>query len=283
MVKSRVIERQGGRVLVSVGDEIVDVGIRGRLKLDKRLLAGDYVSLEQSDGIWLIREILPRINELRRPALANVDQVLIVMSAHRPEFSGTLVDRLIFLVVQQGIRPVIVLTKSDLAHADDPIYHAYDDYRQAGYDILMTDKTTPVAALASLFADKVSVLAGQSGVGKSSLLNRLDLDLDLETQEISEALGRGKHTTTRTRLFPIAGGWVADTPGFSSLDFSHIHRADLRDCVPDFQPYVGMCRFSDCLHVQEPGCLIKQLVAEGKLSKQRYTHYVQCLDLCTKE
>ena len=141
--------------------------------------------------------------------------------------------------------------------------------------------TTPedIIIAESILKDKVSVLSGQSGVGKSSLLNRIDADLELNTQEISKALGRGKHTTRHNQLYRIADGWIADTPGFSSLSFANLDLIDFSQRIPDFVPYEGQCKYRDCLHIHEPGCTIKQKVEEKAISLKRYQHYVDCVSL----
>ncbi len=253
----------------------------GKLRLGKKPLVGDIVDVQLYDEQYCIEGIAERKNELYRPAIANVDQALIVMSAVDPLFSNVLVDRLIFLICYYDIEPVIVITKMDLVKEDDPVYQYIEDYRKSGYQVLLQGKDFDLTELKENLKGKVSVLAGQSGVGKSSLLNKLDESFALHTQEISKALNRGKHTTRHTELYEVAGGWLADTPGFSSLDFSRLDGRTLAGKIPDFQ-IEGQCRFNDCRHVNEPDCVIRQGVEEGRISKLRYKNYVDVLSLCNQ-
>ena len=244
----------------------------GKVRLDKKPLVGDHVLVEEFDSKFGIQKILERKNSLIRPAIANVDQALIVMSAFEPDFSTTLVDRLIFLISYANIQPVICVTKMDLVKENDPIFDAIEDYRNSGYEVYTTGKDFDETEIIECFKDKITVLTGQSGAGKSSLLNRINPDFQLNTQETSKALGRGKHTTRHCQLFKIGSGWVADTPGFSSLDFSRIDLLELKDKVHDFQ-IEDQCKFRDCVHINEPDCAVKRYVNDGKISSVRYQNY----------
>ena len=244
----------------------------GKVRLDKKPLVGDHVLVEEFDSKYGIQKILERKNSLIRPAIANVDQALIVMSAFEPDFSTTLVDRLIFLISYANIKPVLCVTKMDLVKPNDPIYESIEDYRKSGYEVYTTGKDFDESEIIECFADKITVLTGQSGAGKSSLLNRINPDFQLHTQETSKALGRGKHTTRHCQLFKIGSGWVADTPGFSSLDFSRIDLIELKDKIEDFQ-IEEPCKFRDCVHINEPDCAVKRYVEEGKISSIRYENY----------
>ncbi len=252
----------------------------GKLRLGVKPVVGDVVEVEHLDDKWVIQSVLERRNILKRPLVSNVDQALIVMSALEPDFSYTLVDRLIFLVAVEGIEPIIVVNKTDLVDASF-IDEVTKEYAGHGYKMVLTNRNDDASDMLVLFKDKITVLAGQSGVGKSSLMNRLDASLSINTQEISKVLGRGKHTTRHNELFYLGDGWVADTPGFSSLDFSHLTKLELAQAVPDFSD-LEPCRFRDCLHQSEPGCNVKIALEQGKLSKIRYEHYIECLEL-TKE
>jgi len=275
------------RIVSNRYDVIADDGQRltcgaaGRLRLGVSPVVGDLVSCQLQAGQGQIVAISPRRNQLIRPAIANVDQAMIVMSAVDPDFSPVLVDRLVFLISYQDIEPVIVVTKMDLAPADHPVHAAIADYRAGGYQVILTGRELELDAVRGALKGRITVLAGQSGVGKSTLLNRLDPQLALATQAISQALGRGKHTTRHTELYPVAGGWLADTPGFSSLDFSHVDALTMAQKIRDFQG-VGSCRFLDCRHLQEPGCAVKQGVAQGRVSAQRYQDYVEAAAMCNQ-
>lgn len=254
----------------------------GKLRLGKKPIVGDYVMVETLDNRLVIQEVLERKNQLIRPLIANIDQALVVMSALEPDFSYTLVDRLIFLIAYESIEPVIVISKSDLI-TDEQLQAIVNEYEPYGYRVVCTGQSLSTDSLEAILKDKVSVLSGQSGVGKSSLLNRIDAELKLNTQEISKALGRGKHTTRHNQLYRIADGWIADTPGFSSLSFSNLDPLDFSQRIPDFKPYEGHCKYRDCLHIHEPGCTIKQKVDEKAISLTRYQHYVDCIKLIKEE
>jgi ribosome biogenesis GTPase len=209
-----------------------------------------------------------------RPLIANVDQALVVMSALKPEFSSVLVDRLCILIRAAGIEPVLIVTKLDLIVTDDPLYRTLREYRDGGMRVVEVGRDRPIDDLLSVLEGKISVLTGQSGVGKSSLVNRLDLKFDLETQEISKALGRGKHTTRHVQLHEAGGGWIADTPGFSSMDFTQLEPDLMENYISEFIPFLGKCRFRNCRHDNEPDCAIKQAVNEKKIPQTRYDNYL---------
>lgn len=271
-----------GRVIKVISNryEVLDLSGRrnlcvamGKLRKGMSPVVGDMVEFERFADQIGIQRILPRHNELRRPAVANVDQAVIIMSCKDPDFSSALVDRLIFLICYAGIKPVLCVTKADLIFDDDPVYEQIEDYRKSGYDVYISGKNFEQEEVKAIFADKISVLTGQSGAGKSSLINRLEPSFTLQTQEISKALGRGKHTTRHCELHPVCGGWIADTPGFSSLDFSGMDVSRLAESIPDFKEYLGMCRFRNCIHINEPDCAIQEGVRMKFISASRYAHY----------
>ena len=280
-MKGRIIRLISNQyqVLLENG-QIVDAMARGKLRLGMTPLAGDIVEVEQLEDKFGIEKIYERTNFLKRPPIANVDQALIVMSCSEPNFSTMLVDQLIFLISLADIEPLILITKMDLAQENERIYGHIEDYRSSGYQVLLSSKENTeeeLAEIAGALKGKITVLSGQSGVGKSSFLNKLAPDFNIKTQEISKSLGRGKHTTRHVELHEVAGGWVADTPGFSKLDFTTVDKSELAESIHEFKPYIGKCRFRDCLHDREPGCAVKEAVESGELSKVRYQHY---LDIC---
>ncbi len=256
----------------------VDAIVMGKVRLQMIPCTGDLVEADEIDGKYVIQKILPRRNHLIRPFVANVDQALIVMSVKDPDFSSVLVDRLSFLIVNAGITPLLCVTKTDLgmsAECEEQIR----EYEAGPMQVVRTSKSSLDPSLAGILAGKVTVLTGQSGAGKSTLLNTLEPSFRLATQEISKALGRGRHTTRHNELHPVAGGLVADTPGFSSLDFSRMSASDLAESVQEFRPYLGTCRFNDCVHQNEPGCSVKAAVEAGNIPERRYRNYLAVLKM----
>ncbi|MBR2595275.1 MAG: ribosome small subunit-dependent GTPase A [Solobacterium sp.] len=278
-MKARIVKiiSKNYQVLTDAGERL-DALVMGKVRLQTVPLAGDEVEIEQIDGRWAIQKVLPRRNRLIRPAVANVDQAIIVMSVRDPDFSTALVDRLSFLIVHAGVQPLLCVTKTDLGIPDD-VEKAIREYEQGPMQVIRTRKDVLEPQLADILKDKISVLTGQSGAGKSTLLNGLNPDFHLATQEISKALGRGRHTTRHNELHEVAGGLVADTPGFSSLEFNHMSLDDLAWSVLEFQPYLGHCRFNDCMHMDEPGCAVKQAVEAGIIPQIRYDNYLSIAKL----
>lgn len=270
-----VIKIISSQYTVATEEGIITAVAAGKLRKDRKPVVGDQVIVEQVQDSWRIEKISPRRNELLRPRVANVDQALVVTSCKDPDFSPRLLDRLLFLVELADVKPVILLTKTDLVSSGrlQEIRELLDKYRDCGLTVLESCPGSSDDELAKILKGNISVLCGQSGAGKSSLLNRLDPDFHLRTQEISKALGRGKHTTRHCELHHVAGGLVADTPGFSSLDFSRLDLSRLDKKITAFRPWLGQCRFSDCRHVNEPDCAIKQAVAEGRIPEILYEDY----------
>ncbi len=276
MKQGRIIKVISNQYTIYSPEEAVVATPRGRMRKGEKPLAGDIVNYETIEGSERIDSILPRRNRLLRPAVCNVDQALIVTSLKDPDFSSRLLNRLIFLVVLCDIEPVICITKSDLLtpQEKEKIDQELEWYRKAGYRVFVSNPGSDDEELKELLKGRISVLCGQSGAGKSSLLNRLDPTFHLQTQEISKALGRGKHTTRHCELHPVAGGLVADTPGFSSLDFTRMDVSSLASRLIDFAPYLEEgCRFTDCIHVDEPDCIIKENVKNGNINPTLYEDY----------
>ncbi|MCI5773327.1 MAG: ribosome small subunit-dependent GTPase A [Erysipelotrichaceae bacterium] len=247
----------------------------GKVRLQMAPYVGDIVEVCQYDDKYAIEKIYERKNYLIRPAVANIDQLIIVMSAKDPDFSETLVDRISFLATYAKIKCVLCITKVDLIDDVSDIVAKYEKIME----VVTCDKYHVAEALQQIIGHKISVLTGQSGVGKSTLLNTINPEFKLVTQEISKALNRGKHTTRHCELHQVLNGWVCDTPGFSSLDFSHMEADELAQSVIEFIPHLGDCKFNDCLHVNEPGCKIKSLVANGEIAQSRYDNYLSVLKM----
>ncbi|EOT40070.1 MULTISPECIES: ribosome small subunit-dependent GTPase A [Enterococcus] len=256
---------------------------RGRGNFRKRKLTplvGDWVEFESSnltDGYIL--DLLPRKNELVRPPVANIDLGIVVISMVEPAFSYNLLDRFLVNLEYKDIEPVIYLSKLDLLTDKQQLENVKAVYNAIGYEVIAfeSDKANK-DALEKLFHDKLSVFMGQSGAGKSTLLNKIRPDLDLATAAISNYLGRGKHTTRHVELLEIGGGLVADTPGFSSLEFQDITSQELPRMFPEFVKAAPFCKFRECQHVNEPGCEVKHRVESGEIAPTRYANYLQFLE-----
>ncbi|MCR5073017.1 MAG: ribosome small subunit-dependent GTPase A [Clostridiales bacterium] len=277
MSTGRIIRGIGGfyYVLPDAGEPVVECKARGHFrKSGISPVVGDLVVYaDQKEGHSSIEKILPRKNLLIRPSVANIDQLLIVVSASAPAPDWQLVDKLIIQAVPTGIKPVLILNKSDAA--DERIVRAFEqDYVPWFQTAVVSARTgTGKEQLADILKDRVSCFAGQSAVGKSSLINLLLPELALETGDLAKKTDRGRHTTRRAELWPAFGGAILDTPGFSLYETDLLEQTDLNRCYPEFGNSPEKCRFPSCMHVTEPGCAIKELVAEGKMSPGRYERY----------
>lgn len=244
---------------------------RGKFRNDKIIpLVGDTVVIDDINKYLL--EIKPRKNELIRPSIANIDIALVAVSVKSPDFDSHLLDKLLTIISYNNIEPIICLTKLDLLSdkEEKEINEITLYYESIGYKVV---KNTDIKEIKELIKNKKVVIAGQSGAGKSSLLNRLDKNLFLETNEISKALGRGKHTTRCTTFYETAGALIADTPGFSSLDFIGMSKLDIRDNMKEMFDNLDKCKYRDCMHIKEDDCYVKVLLEEGKILPSRYNNY----------
>ncbi|MDH6364278.1 ribosome biogenesis GTPase [Enterococcus sp. PF1-24] len=231
-----------------------------------------FSSENLTDGYLL--EILPRENELVRPPVANVDQGVVVTSLVEPDFSYNLLDRFLVTLESKSIEPVIYISKTDLAPTSPLLAEIKKTYETIGYTVIFASEQG-VAELERLFPERLTVFMGQSGAGKSTLLNQISPELALATAEISSSLGRGKHTTRHVELIPLYDGLVADTPGFSSIDFLEMTIYELPKYFPEFIQASENCRFRECRHTHEPNCGVKAAVAAGEISTTRYENYLQ--------
>ena len=253
---------------------------RGKLRLDRtKVYTGDRVLFWPGNGgRGRIEEVRPRTTLLLRPPVANVEQAVLVFAAEDPTPSRLLLDRLLLVVAAAAIAPIICLNKRDLGDAD------FSLYRSLGYPVIEVSARTGqgLSQLAESLRGRVSAMVGTSGVGKSSLLNALDPERSLPTGDISPKLGRGRHTTRWVEILLVSGGLVADSPGFSSLDLKDIHSADLASYFPEMAAVSESCRFSGCLHREEPGCAVRARVGET-VDPLRYRNYLFFYAECVKE
>lgn len=273
-MNGRIVKIISNLYTVACEDELYGCRARGKFRNENITpMVGDNVIIDTEKLV--ITDILPRVNELYRPIVANVDIGLIIQSTKKPTLDLVLLDKLISVITFNDIEPVICFTKLDLLNEEE--LSNVDNLRKY-YEMIdiRCVYNTEVAEIKKIIKDKVVVLAGQTGAGKSSLLNRLDNNLDIKTDEISEALGRGKHTTRHVELYEIGEGFIADTPGFSALDFKDMDKEQLRDTFIEFREYD--CKFRNCMHNKEIGCGIKEAVNEKLILESRYNNYLQYLE-----
>ena len=276
-MNGQIIKAVGGLYTVETSDGVFGCKARGIFRRQGiSPCTGDMVVIEQD----CITDILPRKNMLIRPPLANLDKLFFVLSTCEPAPNLQILDKFLAVCVHKNIEPILVFTKIDLADAAEYM----DTYRGAGFHMMTVDYTCPdtVNAVRDALAGCLSAFTGNSGVGKSTLLNAIDARLQLETGEISQKLGRGRHTTRTTELYTLeSGGKVADTPGFSTFEtdaYAMIHADDLPDCFPEFRPHFGKCKYADCRHLREPDCAVREAVRNGEIPKSRYLSYRVMLD-----
>ena len=273
MEQGRIVKALSGFYDVDLGGgRIVTCKARGRLRKEGTTpLVGDQALVENA----MVQEILPRRNWFVRPAVANLDLLVLLASEVIPVTEPFLVDRITAIAGSQGVEVVIVVNKTDLSGEGE----LARIYRRAGYQVVCTSAVTGqgIEELRALIAGKVVALSGNSGVGKSSILNRLAPSLCLPIGEVSDKLGRGRHTTRHIQLFSLPDGtYVADTPGFSSFDTEQMEvilKENLQYAFPDFAPFLGKCQFHDCAHLRELGCAVTAALARGEIEPSRYESY----------
>lgn len=267
----------GGFYYVRCDNEVFECKARGNFRNSgSSPIVGDNVVISvPDDGFAAVEKILPRKNKLKRPALANIDVLVIVCSTVDPMPNYTIIDKMTAAAVNNDMTPVIVISKNDLADGEK----IAGIYRNSNIDVFLTspENFDTIQSLKDYLKGKVSAFTGNSGVGKSTLLNALFPSLELQTGEISQKLGRGRHTTRAVELFESEGCLVADTPGFSTVDlqrYEMIEKEQLQYCFPEFEEYLGSCQFTSCSHTCEKGCAIIEALNEGKIEDTRHKSYV---------
>lgn len=273
-----IIKGIGGFYYVETSSGVFECKAKGKFRKEKiSPLTGDRVTITvRGDKENTIDEIHPRKNKLTRPPVANIDKLIIVVSSAKPSPNYPIIDKMTVLAEKNNIEPVIVITKTDLADCNE----LYETYRSTGYKVYLYSDVNDSSMLDSIKGELkgyLTAFTGNSGVGKSTLINALSGDLSLKTGDISDKLGRGRHTTRQAEIFHIGDGSVIDTAGFSSIDFSNdnlVFSHELEHYFREFTDYIGECKFTGCAHLGEKGCRICNLVDEGVINRNRYESYV---------
>jgi ribosome biogenesis GTPase len=275
----RIIKSLSGVYRVDVSGEMYDTKPRGLFRKNKiSPIVGDVVDFDvENITEGYIQHIHERKNELKRPPVSNVDHLILVVSAVEPDFSTQLLDRFLVIAHSYHMRPRILVTKRDITSAkiEDNILELLKVYEDMGYKTQFISIDEDINQVFTQWGDGLAVLSGQSGVGKSTLLNKYFPNLNIETQYISKALNRGKHTTRHVELFERNNGYIADTPGFSALDFNHIQKEEVKHYFMEINTYGEQCKFRDCNHINEPKCNVKHELENGNIAQFRYEHYLQ--------
>ena len=276
--EGRILRSLSGFYDVQTPQGLITCRARGILRREgSSPLTGDLVEISVEKGKGMVERILPRKNHFIRPAVANVDALVVFAANVNPVTEPFLIDRVAAIAGDQNVPVYLCVNKCDL----DPAHDLVRIYEHAGFPVICTSAQTGegVEALRALLTGKLTAFTGNSGVGKSSILNRLAPELKLETGEVSEKLGRGRHTTRHVELFPLGENtYVADTPGFSSFDTDQMElilKENLQYAFPDFAGYLGKCRFDDCSHRKEPDCAVRAAVDAGDIEKSRYESYLR--------
>lgn len=273
-LRGRIIKSLAGFYYVESDGVVYQTRARGNFrKKGQTPYVGDFVDFSAEDhSEGYILAIHDRKNSLVRPPIVNIDQAVVIMSAKEPDFNANLLDRFLVLLEHKDIEPIVYISKMDLLTNPDDIAAIQKQYQEIGYHFC-----TSLEELLPLLTDKVTVFMGQTGVGKSTLLNRIAPELKLETGEISDSLGRGRHTTRAVSFYNVNGGKIADTPGFSSLDYEITNVEDLNKAFPELRHLSRSCKFRSCTHTHEPSCAVKDALEAGELWESRYDNYLQFL------
>lgn len=278
-MKGQIIKISSDLHFISCENEVYPCKCRGIFRKEHITpVVGDYVLFSKEKS--LIEEVLPRKNVFERPKVSNIDQAFLITSLKLPDFSTNLLDKFISLMEMNHVKPIICITKEDLVSADElrKIRDILKYYESIGYTIV---SNTEIDRIKKLLSNKTSVFTGQTGAGKSTLLNKLNPNWNLETGEVSVALGRGRHTTRVVELFEVCDGKVMDTPGFSSLEFRQFTKEDIKNSFIEFQEYP--CPFKDCSHTNEKECVVKKEVLANNILESRYLNYLNFIGVDSNE
>ncbi len=303
LVVGKVISAYGTFFNVQVGDDVVKCKLRGKMRLQDKVstspvVAGDNVRVGiLEDGTGVIEEVLERFNKLYRRAVgkrtlehvivSNIDQAIVVTSFNMPHVPWGFVDRLLVASERNNIKPIICINKIDLIEDWKEVNDFIKVYgKKIGYEIIKTSAVTGegVDELKEILKDKTSVFVGQSGVGKSALINAIEPNLNVRTTEVSEKTGKGRHTTTHTELHKLSfGGFIADTPGMKEFGLAGIGESQLGFYFPELREFIEQCKFSNCTHTHEPDCAVKDAVHRRKIDKRRYLSYINILNSLSED
>lgn len=273
-MRGKIIKALAGFYYVESEGQVYQTRARGNFrKKGQTPYVGDEVEFSaEKDSEGYILKIAERRNSLVRPPIVNIDQAVVIMSAKEPDFNSNLLDRFLVLLEHKGIHPILYISKLDLLERGDELEELLHIYRSIGYAVIKS-----VDELLPHLVGKITVFMGQTGVGKSTLLNKIAPDLQLETGEISESLGRGRHTTRAVSFYNLNGGKIADTPGFSSLDYEVSTAEDLNQAFPEIAEFSQSCKFRTCTHTHEPNCAVKPAVESDQIATFRFDNYLQFL------
>ena len=278
-MKGQIIKISSDLHFISCENEVYPCKCRGIFRKEHITpVVGDYVLFSKEKS--LIEEVLPRKNVFERPKVSNIDQAFLITSLKLPDFSTNLLDKFISLMEMNHVEPIICITKEDLVNGNElnKIKEILKYYESIGYKVI---SNTEIDKIKELLSNKTSVFTGQTGAGKSTLLNKLNPNWNLETGEVSLALGRGRHTTRVVELFEICNGKVMDTPGFSSLEFRNYTKEDIKNSFIEFKKYP--CPFKDCNHTNEKECVVKKEVFANNILESRYLNYLNFIGVDNNE
>ncbi|WP_024614607.1 ribosome small subunit-dependent GTPase A [Clostridium sp. Ade.TY] len=279
-MKGKIIKGIGGFYYIKTEEGIIECKARGKFRHKSlKPIVGDNVEIKIENGKGTIEDIEERSSELIRPTVANVTQAFVVFAVKNPDLNFDLLNRFLVLCESNNIKVIVALNKIDLVSEEEK-EELKKRINSIGYEVLFINakKGIGIEALRERLSNNVTVLCGPSGAGKSTLINTLTNKEHMETGEVSEKIGRGKHTTRHSELIEVSNGYIVDTPGFSTLDVNFMDKENLRYCFPDFEKFNDSCKYRGCLHYKEPGCAVKEAVENGKINKYRYEFYVRTLE-----